>query len=127
MPGIVKGRGPAAVRFLCLRRCGGLPSTKTWMLKAAERVRGHVEGEIRAAGADLAVETERRGRPYSPICRKNRASYERRAAQRRQDLADIAALRERRERAAPQNLIITTIIYALAWRPRQDLNLRPSD
>ncbi|HXE88869.1 MAG TPA: hypothetical protein VN524_18945 [Hyphomicrobiaceae bacterium] len=85
------------------------------MLKAAERVRGHVEGEIRAAGADLAVEIDRRGRPYSPICRKNRASYERRATQRRQDLADIAALRERRERAAPQNLITTTISHALAW------------
>jgi hypothetical protein len=66
--------------------------TETWTLKAAERVRGHVEGEIKAARADLDVKTERRGSPYSLVCRKNRASYERRVAQRRQDLADIASL-----------------------------------
>jgi hypothetical protein len=69
-------------------------ATETWTLKAAEQIRGHVEGEIRAARADLDVETDRRGRPYSLICRKNRASYERRVAQRRQDLADIAILKE---------------------------------
>jgi hypothetical protein len=69
------------------------PVIETWTLKAAERVRGHVEGEIKAARADLDVRTERRGSPYSLICRKNRASYERRDAQRRQDLADIAILK----------------------------------
>jgi len=64
------------------------PVTETWTLKAAERVRGHVEAEIKAARADLDVRTERRGSPYFLVCRKNRASYERR----RQDLADIASL-----------------------------------
>ena len=48
------------------------PATETWTLKAAERVRGHVEGEIKAARADLDVRTERRGSPHSLICRKNR-------------------------------------------------------
>jgi len=75
------------------------PMTETWTLKAAERVRDHVEGEIKAAHADLELRTERRGSPHSLICRKNRASYERRAAQRRQDLADIAILRATRRRA----------------------------
>jgi predicted 2-oxoglutarate/Fe(II)-dependent dioxygenase YbiX len=69
------------------------PVTETWTLKAAERIRGHVEAEIKAARADLDVRTERRGSPHSLICRKNRASYERRVAQRRQDLADITILR----------------------------------
>jgi hypothetical protein len=69
------------------------PVSETWTLKAPERVRGHVEGEIKAARADLDVRTERRGSPYTLICRKNRASYERRDAQRRQDLADIALLK----------------------------------
>jgi hypothetical protein len=68
------------------------PVTEAWTLKAAERVRGHVEGEIKTARADLDFRTERRGSPHSLICRKNRASYERRVAQRRQDLADIAFL-----------------------------------
>jgi hypothetical protein len=68
------------------------PVTETWTLKAAERVRRHVEEEIKAARADLDVRTERRGSPHSLVCRKNRASYERRVAQRRQDLADIAIL-----------------------------------
>ena len=68
------------------------PVTETWTLKAAERVRRHVEEEIKAARADLDVRTERRGSPHSLVCRKNRASYERRVAQRREDLADIAIL-----------------------------------
>ncbi len=69
------------------------PATETWTLKAAQQVRGHVEAEIRIARADLDVRTEERGRPYSLICRKNRASYERRVAQRRQDVADIDILK----------------------------------
>jgi len=69
------------------------PMTETWTLKAAQQFRSHVEGEIRTAGADLDVRTERRGSPHSLVCRKNSASYERRVAQRRQDLADIAILK----------------------------------
>jgi hypothetical protein len=52
-----------------------------------------VEGEIRRARADLDIRTERRGSPHSLVCRKNSDSYERRVAQRRQDLADIAVLK----------------------------------
>jgi predicted 2-oxoglutarate/Fe(II)-dependent dioxygenase YbiX len=69
------------------------PVTETWTLKAAQQFRSHVEGEIRTARADLDVRTERRGSPHSLVCRKNSASYERRVAQRRQDLADIAILK----------------------------------
>jgi hypothetical protein len=67
--------------------------TETWTLKAAQQFRSHVEGEIRTAHADLDVRTERRGSPHGLVCRKNSASYERRVAQRRQDLADIAILK----------------------------------
>jgi hypothetical protein len=76
-----------------LRRFLASPSTETWTLKAAQQFRSHVEGEIRTARADLDVRTERRGSPHSLVCRKNSASYERRVAQRRQDLADIAILK----------------------------------
>jgi predicted 2-oxoglutarate/Fe(II)-dependent dioxygenase YbiX len=66
---------------------------ESWTLRAAQQVRTHVEDEIRRASADVDTETLRRGSPHSLICRKNQASYERRIAQRKQDLADLAALR----------------------------------
>jgi hypothetical protein len=66
---------------------------ESWTLRAAQQVRTHVEDEIRRASADLDTETLRCGSPHSLICRKNQASYKRRVAQRKQDLADLAALR----------------------------------
>ena len=65
---------------------------QTWVLKAVEAARGHVEESIRRAGSDLDTTTDRRGRPYSLVCTKNQASYDRRAKQRRQDLKDLALL-----------------------------------
>jgi hypothetical protein len=60
----------------------------------------HVEGEIRTTRADLDVTTLRRSSPYSLVCRKNSASYDRRVAQRRRDLADIAVLKGAEDTAA---------------------------
>jgi len=68
------------------------PGRATWVLKAAEADRSHVEGTIRAAGSDVDTVTDRRGRPYSLVCTKTQASYGRRARQRKQDLADLALL-----------------------------------
>jgi hypothetical protein len=76
-----------------LRRFLASPCDETWTLKAREDIRSHVQGEIRTAGADLDVTTLRRSSPHSLICKKNRASYDRRVAQRRQDMADIATLK----------------------------------
>ena len=75
-----------------LARFLGDPEQRTWVLKAAEADRSHVEGTIRTAGCDLDTVTDRRGRPYSLVCTKTQASHERRARQRRQDLADLALL-----------------------------------
>jgi predicted 2-oxoglutarate/Fe(II)-dependent dioxygenase YbiX len=69
------------------------PATETWTLKAREEIRSHVEGIIRTAQADVDVTTERKGSPHRLVCRKNSASYERRVAQRRKDVADIAVLK----------------------------------
>jgi hypothetical protein len=77
---------------LALRRFLENPGTEEWTLKAKEEIRGHVTSEIRTARADLDVTTLRRGTPHSLVCRKNTASYDRRIAQRRLDLADIAIL-----------------------------------
>ena len=68
------------------------PERQTWVLKAAEVARSHVEGSIRRAESDVDTMTDRRGRPYSLVCTKNQASYDRRAKQRKQDLKDLALL-----------------------------------
>jgi predicted 2-oxoglutarate/Fe(II)-dependent dioxygenase YbiX len=68
------------------------PGRETWTFKAAEADRQHVEGSIRANGCDLDVITERKGRPYSLVCTKNQASYDRRAQQRTADLDALARL-----------------------------------
>jgi predicted 2-oxoglutarate/Fe(II)-dependent dioxygenase YbiX len=68
------------------------PAQKTWTLKAAEARRGHVETMIRQAGSDLDVATDRKGRPYTLVCTKNQASYERRVKQRQRDLETVARL-----------------------------------
>ena len=88
---------PAALPCRC-PRCGELarfladPERKTWVFKAAEADRRHVEDTIKKAGCDVDLATDRRGRPYSLVCTKNQASYERRAKQRRQDTENLARL-----------------------------------
>ncbi|MDM0116604.1 2OG-Fe(II) oxygenase [Variovorax sp. J22R133] len=79
-------------------RCGELsqflanPGQRTWAFKASEPDRRHVEETIRRKGCDVDCATDKRGRPYSLVCTKNQASYERRVAQRKQDLEDLALL-----------------------------------
>jgi len=68
------------------------PASETWQLRAAEAIRAHVQGTIVKSQCDLDTETLRRGRPYTLVCRKNQASYERRALQRRDDLALLERL-----------------------------------
>lgn len=89
---------PSAMGCQC-RHCRKLSSfladagNQTWTLRAAQTIRTHVESEISRARADVNIHTERRGSPHSLVAIKNQASYERRVAQRKQDLADLAALR----------------------------------
>lgn len=77
------------------RALGGFlvdPGERQWRLKAPEHRRRHVEGSVRTGRCDLDLQTERRGSPHTLIATKNQASYERRAKQRRRDLAHAAAL-----------------------------------
>lgn len=64
------------------------PSEKTWTFKAPQAQRNHLEYSIRQSNCDLDTVTVREGRPYRLVCTKNQASYERRAQQRKQDLAN---------------------------------------
>lgn len=68
------------------------PDRKVWNFKATAPDREHVEDSIKRAGSDLDRATDRRGRPYTLICTKNQASYERRVQQRKKDLAEAARL-----------------------------------
>jgi hypothetical protein len=68
------------------------PAQKVWNFRAAEQHRAHVTATIRSSHVDLDTATDSRGRPYSLVCTKNQASYERRAKQRTQDLADVTRL-----------------------------------
>ena len=61
-------------------------------LKANEAGRNHVEETIKRAHCALDTATDRRGRPYSLVCTKNQASYERRVQQRKKDLANFKRL-----------------------------------
>lgn len=68
------------------------PARKEWVFKAAEQVRRHVESAIQVHGCDVDCQTSRIGRPYSLICTKNQASYQRRVRQRKEDLRNLERL-----------------------------------
>lgn len=90
-------RRPSKLACTCAhcKELGGFladPERKTWTLKAAEHARAHVADTIRNADCDLDMTTDRRGRPYSLVCTKNQASYDRRLKQRTDDLANLKRL-----------------------------------
>ena len=68
------------------------PAQSTWSFKAAEAKRNHIEHSIKSYQCDVTCITERRSRPYSLICTKNQASYQRRVEQRKNDLDALARL-----------------------------------
>ncbi len=88
---------PAELRCRCqycqdLSRFLASPSESSWRLKAAQNARSHVEHRIDLDQCDLDCATNKLGRPYTLVCTKNQASYERRVRQREQDLADRGRL-----------------------------------
>ncbi len=68
------------------------PERESWTFRAVEADRAHLENSIRQARSDVDTFTDRHGRPYSLICTKNQASYQRRTKQRAQDLKDVSLL-----------------------------------
>ena len=68
------------------------PDRGIWEFKAAEPLRRHVENAIAQHHCDLDLVTEKRRRPYSLVCTKNQASYERRARQRKKDIDVLGRL-----------------------------------
>ncbi|MGB5833959.1 MAG: 2OG-Fe(II) oxygenase [Thiohalocapsa sp.] len=84
-------RRPAEVSCSCvdcrqLNAFLGSPTEPEWRFKAAEAKRRHLEHSVSKNCCDLDLSTETRGRPYTLVCTKNQASYQRRVRQREQDL-----------------------------------------
>jgi hypothetical protein len=88
---------PARITCPC-SYCQGLsrflasPLERVWRLKAAEAERQHVTASVQRDQCDLDLTTEKSGRPYTLVCTKNQASYERRQRQRVLDLKHHARL-----------------------------------
>ena len=68
------------------------PNRNVWNFKAAEAARNHVSMSIQSSHCDLDLTTEKKLRPYSLLCTKNSATYERLMKQRNKDLETIAQL-----------------------------------
>jgi len=90
-------RRPSGIRCNCqscrtLARFLDSPTESVWQLRAVQQARDHVEQSIGQNLLDLDCTTDKRGRPYTLICTKNQASYERRVRQREKDLADRGRL-----------------------------------
>ncbi len=82
---------PAAISCNCadcreLSRFLASPSEPTWHFKANEAQRRHVTDSIHRTQCDLDLATNKRGRPFTLICAKNLASFNRRVRQREGDL-----------------------------------------
>ena len=73
------------------------PAAQVARFPLREDLRAHLELAIRRRGLDIEHVTERRGRPFTLVCTKTRASYGRRLA----EYADDVACMRRLIRAAP--------------------------
>lgn len=68
------------------------PVARTERFPVRADLRKHLHHRIDAHPLDIFHETERRGRPYTLVCTKNRASHERRIAEYAEDVARMRSL-----------------------------------
>ena len=75
-----------------LRRFCADPCAQILRIAIRKELRRHLRDEIRRADADIRCETERRGSPYTLVCVKTRATYERELGRYRDDIVDMRRL-----------------------------------
>ena len=75
-----------------------------------QQIRRHMRGEIRYAKVAVTCETERRGRPYTLICRKTEAGYAKRVSRYEADIASMRLL----ESAAPVTESLSQLRMAIS-------------
>lgn len=88
---------PADIDCLCelcdkLRTFCADPVAQVERFPVRTDLRQHLHGIIDTHRLDMFHETERRGRPYTLVCTKNRASHERRLAQYEEDVSRMGWL-----------------------------------
>ena len=77
----------AELRLFCAE-----PDADVHRIPIRKELRAHIRHQIEHAGIDIRCETERRGSPYTLVCVKTRATYERRLRQYREDVAEMRRL-----------------------------------
>ena len=75
-----------------LRKFCADPVATVHRVAARADLRSHIGTEIAQARIDIRCETERHGRPYTLVCIKTRATWERRIEQYREDIAGMRRL-----------------------------------
>ena len=68
------------------------PAARVERFPLREELRRHLEMVVRMRQLDVDHVTERKGRPYTLVCTKNRASYERRLAEYGEDVSHMRSL-----------------------------------
>ena len=68
------------------------PAVRVARFPLRQELRVHLEGVIRHRRLDIDHVTEQKGRPYTLVCTKNRASHERRLAEYAEDVAGMRSL-----------------------------------
>ncbi len=75
-----------------LRAFCGDPAAQVGRFPLREKLRLHLEAVIRGRQIDIDHVTERKGRPYTLVCTKNRAGYERRLVEYAEDVSRMRSV-----------------------------------
>ena len=75
-----------------LRRFCTDPAATVHRVAVRAELRSHIGMEIALAGIDIRCKTERHGRPYTLVCIKTRATWERQLERYRKDIAGMRRL-----------------------------------
>ena len=89
---IASDRGCGCQHCAELRAFCDDPDARVARFPLREELRRHLEMIIRTRRLDIAPVTERKGRPYTLVCTKNRASHRRRLAEYAEDISRMESL-----------------------------------
>ncbi len=89
---IASDRGCGCEHCAELRAFCDDPDAKVARFPLREELRRHLEMIIRTRRLDIATVTERKGRPYTLVCTKNRAGHRRRLAEYAEDVSHMESL-----------------------------------
>ncbi len=110
---------PTVNRFTRYRECGKLrdfcrsPTVFELRISAIQEIRRHLENVITRDNLDIDFYTVKDGRPYTLVCTKNRATYERQFKQYQDDISYMQYLLESTKELALSTEVIETLRIAV--------------